>query len=79
MKCKDCDHKKFWSNKGGPGRYYCEHPDARFARSECEPTPMICRTERHSDELTIKTSPKWCPFRKTEKLTQIEKIIQNGD
>lgn len=66
MKCKDCDYKKYWEHKGGPGRYYCEHPDARFAKSECEPTPMICRTKRHSDEITIKTAPKWCPLRGKE-------------
>ena len=66
MKCKDCGHKIYVPGKGNPNRYYCHHPEARFARSECEPTPMICRTERHSDELTIKTSPKWCPFRRKE-------------
>ena len=64
MKCKDCTYKDFLEHKDGPGCYYCKHPKARFARSECEPTPMICKTKRHSDELTIKTSPKWCPLRK---------------
>lgn len=64
MKCKDCGQKKYYPGNGNPGRYYCEHPEARYAKSECEPTPMICRTGRHSDEITIKTSPKWCPLRK---------------
>ena len=64
MKCKDCGYKRLYVVKGGINRFYCEHPDARFARSECESTPMICRTKRHSKELTIKTAPKWCPFRK---------------
>ncbi|MGN0331733.1 MAG: hypothetical protein ACI4D9_01695 [Lachnospiraceae bacterium] len=64
MKCKDCDHKKFMEGNGNPGRHYCHHPDARFARSECEPVPMICRTGRHDKEVTIKTSPKWCPLRR---------------
>ena len=64
--CKDCEHKTYGSIKGSSGRYYCKHPEARFVRSECEPTPMICRTGRHSDEITIKTSPKWCPLRKKE-------------
>lgn len=49
MKCKDCTYKDFLEHKGRPGRYYCKHPKARFARSECEPAPMICRTKRHSD------------------------------
>lgn len=64
MKCKDCEYKSFLERKCGPNRYYCKHPEARFARSECEPTPLICKTERHSEELTIKTSPRWCPLRR---------------
>lgn len=66
MKCKDCDYKEFVYRNGNPGRYYCLHPEARFARSECEPTPMICRTGRHDKEVAIKTSPKWCPLRRNE-------------
>ena len=50
-----------------PGRYYCFHDEAKFARSECEPHPMICRTGRHDDKLTIKTAPRWCPLNKKEK------------
>lgn len=61
IKCSDCEHKKFYPGNGNPGRCYCEHPDARFARSECEPTPMICRTGRHDDIMTVKTAPRWCP------------------
>lgn len=64
IRCSECDQKEFAKGNGTPNRYYCIHPKAQFARSECEPTPMICRTERHSKELTIKTSPKWCPRRK---------------
>lgn len=25
---------------------------------------MVCRTERHSAEITIKTAPRWCPENK---------------
>ena len=63
-KCSECEFAEFTDGNGRPNRYYCKHPDARFARSESEPTPMICRTERHSKELIIKTSPRWCPRRK---------------
>lgn len=63
MNCIDCDYKEYTPGNGNPGRYYCKHPKARFAISECEPTPMICRTKRHSSELSIKSSPKWCPYR----------------
>ena len=47
MNCKDCSYKKFYDMNGRPGRYYCLHDEAKFARSECEPHPIICRTERH--------------------------------
>lgn len=63
-KCNECEFAEFEGRKCGTNRYYCKHPEARFARSESEPTPMICRTERHSKKLTIKTSPRWCPRRK---------------
>ena len=62
-KCSECEFAKFADGNGNPNRYYCEHKNARFARSKCEPVPMICRTDRHSREFTIKTSPKWCPIR----------------
>ena len=37
MNCKDCSYKKFYDGNGRPGRYYCFHDEAKFARSECEP------------------------------------------
>lgn len=64
IRCEECNYKAFREDKAGVNRWYCKNPAAEFARSECEPTPMICRTKRHSKELTIKTSPKWCPFRR---------------
>ena len=60
--CKDCCYKNFVAGNGRPGRYYCENPDARFSRSECEPAPLICKTVRHNDAMTIKTRPRWCPL-----------------
>ena len=63
-KCSECEYAKFVDYNGNPNRYYCHNEDARFARSECEPYPLICRTDRHSTEMKIKTSPRWCPFRK---------------
>lgn len=64
VKCVDCENKQFAKGNGSPGRYYCTHPDARFARSECEPTPMICRTGRHDNIMIVKTAPRWCPRNK---------------
>lgn len=53
MNCKDCSYKKFYDMNGRPGRYYCLHDEAKFARSECEPHPIICRTERHDIEVEV--------------------------
>jgi hypothetical protein len=63
MKCIDCEHKSFWSGNGDPNRYYCLHPEAVAGRG----AQMICRTDRHSTEIKIKTSPKWCPLRQKER------------
>lgn len=72
VKCSECNYKRLVRYNGNPNRYYCDHPDARFVRSECEPVPMICRTKRHSDELIIKTSPKWCPLNQKNKIEMEE-------
>jgi len=59
MKCSECNHKIYEPSNGGPNRYYCKHPEAvREIGSR-----LICRTERHSTVITIKTTPKWCPER----------------
>lgn len=63
VRCSECEHKELLERNGGANRYYCVHPKAQFVRSECEPTPMICRTVRHSTEMTVKTSPAWCPLK----------------
>lgn len=65
-KCSECEYAKFVDYNGNPNRYYCSNEEARFAQG-CRPEPMICRTDRHSTEMKIKTSPRWCPFRKTSK------------
>lgn len=72
-KCSECEFAQFAECNGGLNRYYCVNEDARYAGSECEPHPMICRTDRHSTEMKIKTSPRWCPFRKPLKEQQREK------
>ena len=56
-KCIECDFVSFYQGNGNPSRYYCNHEKhGALAASR-----MICRTERHSTEITIKTSPRWCP------------------
>lgn len=56
MKCKDCEHKKFMEGNGNPNRYYCIHPEA--GKEVGSSARMICRTRRHSEEMTTKTSPR---------------------
>ena len=60
MKCVDCELKEFQECNGRSNRYYCIHQDAPRQNGPA----LICKTERHSTELTIKTSPRWCPLRK---------------
>lgn len=58
-KCSKCSFKILEEYSGSPSRYYCTHPKAVAGRG----SKMICRCSRGSNELTIKTSPKWCPTR----------------
>lgn len=59
MKCSECNYKSFYADNGGANRYYCTNPIA----TEDVGSRLICRTERHSTKLKIKTSPKWCPLK----------------
>ncbi|MHB8061274.1 MAG: hypothetical protein ACYDG2_01365 [Ruminiclostridium sp.] len=59
MKCSECEYKVYEPSKGGINRYYCSHPEVTKGVG----SRMICRTERHSTMLKIKTSPKWCPLK----------------
>ena len=61
LKCKTCEHCSFVELNGNPNRYYCN-----LARTECTPNRMICRTERRSEEFTIKRTPRWCPLKESE-------------
>lgn len=63
MKCSECDHKHFETGNGSPNRYYCNNPVATAGVG----ARLICRTERHKTDITIKTSPSWCPLKKKSK------------
>ena len=64
-KCSKCEDAKFQDMNGRPNRWYCEHPEVRKYVS-CPANTLICKTERHTKEITIKTSPRWCPRRNTD-------------
>jgi len=57
IKCSECKYKVLEKGNGSPSRYYCMHPEAINGIG----ARMISRCDRHSDELKLKTSPKWCP------------------
>ncbi|MHC1722487.1 MAG: hypothetical protein AB9836_04680 [Aminipila sp.] len=58
LECKICEHMNFEDGHGNPNRYYCN-----AASTQCTPFKLICKTERHSTEFTIKRTPKWCPLK----------------
>jgi hypothetical protein len=58
-KCKECNYKVLEKGNGSPNRYYCTHPDAIKDIG----SRLICRTDRGSEEIKIKNSPKWCPLK----------------
>lgn len=62
MNCSDCKYKHFESGNGNPNRYYCIHPVA--AVSVNAGARLICKTKRHSEKITIKKSPRWCPLKR---------------
>jgi len=65
MKCKDCEYQSFSRGypehvkSSGLSSYYCKHPD----HPSINGATLICKTKRGCEELTIKTSPKWCPLK----------------
>ncbi len=63
IKCSECKDAHFKDMNGCPGRWYCEYPNVREYVS-CPADTLICKTERHKKNMTIKTSPRWCPRRK---------------
>ncbi len=64
MKCSECSYRTFAETKGGVNRHYCDHPTA--AASVNATARLICRTKRHSKEMTIKNAPRWCPLKGRE-------------
>lgn len=57
IKCTECESVYFQSRNGSPSRYYCLHPSVVAGVGSV----AICRCKRGSDEITIKSSPVWCP------------------
>ncbi len=67
MKCKECMYTKFEHN-----RCYCKNEEAlNFYKLG---SPLICRSKKGEQKVTIKTSPKWCPLRENPKMKNIDQI-----
>lgn len=62
MKCKDCKYLQFESAKDGCNRYRCDNPEATKSTGY----KKVCRCDRHSNELKIKNSPRWCPLKEVK-------------
>ena len=58
MKCSECKNCKLVEYKGSPSRYYCQEAYGAVG--------LISRCDRYSNELKIKTSPKWCPLKQNK-------------
>ncbi len=64
MKCSECKYLLFEKGNGNPNRYYCKN--SVISEKRLCGAVMICRCDRGSEELKIKTSPKWCPLKSKE-------------
>ena len=70
MRCRECRYKK--SVRGiHSTRYscYCKHPNQDYIRHYYSKNNInrtlgfICFTKPYTMEMSIKTSPKWCPLK----------------
>ncbi|NDO20337.1 hypothetical protein FMM68_11835 [Lachnospiraceae bacterium MD329] len=61
MNCKNCKHCKYSEGGNHIGTYTCEHPRNPDSVNHIGGVTRICKTERHSTEMTRKRTPKWCP------------------
>ncbi|QSX05464.1 hypothetical protein JYG23_12375 [Sedimentibacter sp. zth1] len=62
MKCSECKYINVSDGNGSPGRCYCKHPNRPKEVTGTE--LVICNSERHTNRVLIKTSPRWCPLKK---------------
>lgn len=74
MECKNCSYRMFRrsGHRRGLVEYYCTHPGIQ---PEWNGFRFICKGSRANDDMTIETSPRWCPLIGYDK---IEKGMQNS-
>lgn len=61
MNCKTCEYCHYDKNSNGVNRYYCKHNKNPNIVEHKAASTLICKTKSHSDEMTRKRIPKWCP------------------
>ena len=66
IKCKNCKYCEFENGNGSPNRYYCVHRLSKSVLDGTRGNTIICKTERRSEEFTIKRTPRWCPLKEME-------------
>lgn len=73
IKCSECEYcGKYYGSHGifARGRFFCDHPDQKyinkfFKDNRLSSTPgFICYGIVRSDDMSLKTSPRWCPKKK---------------
>lgn len=68
MNCENCKYCIFGEGNGNPSRYYCDHPQNPNLVNHISSGTLICKTKRHSTEMTRKRTPKWCPQKDTTEI-----------
>lgn len=69
MNCSQCNYKHISWGANTRGNCYCNHPNQDYIRNYYKEHDIsraegfICFTKPLTKELSIKTSPKWCPLK----------------
>ena len=70
MKCKECKYIAIYPSNGTRNIVLCEHPNQEYIDTFCVQNGIgsmpgfVCYTKPFEKEVTVKTSPRWCPFKK---------------
>ncbi len=81
IKCSECEYCKGYRKRGNERElFYCEHPDGEyiydyFRKNRLQKDLRFLNFgKRNSREVTIKTSPAWCPKKRK---TMDERCMRN--
>ena len=73
IKCKDCEYcQAYRSLSSTRNGFYCKHPNHAYIfdyfqkRRMCKAPGFLGFGKPYSEEIPIKTSPAWCPYKNKE-------------